>query len=104
LPTNTKINSILVVTKCRHQSHINILLYKAMCFILKITPSGLLRPKHEALHYAIGSSCVDSDFMTANVCIVQTQVNVFCKLNAKTNINKNNNLKYRGPNRAIQHM
>ena len=46
-----------------------------------MTSSDILRPKHEALYYAIPNSWVDSDFITANVYIVQAQLNVFCKFN-----------------------
>jgi hypothetical protein len=69
-----------------------------------MTSSGLPRPKHEALYYTIHNSCVDSDFMTANVYIVQTQLNVLCTLNTTTNNNKNNNLKYKDLTTAIQYM
>lgn len=61
-----------------------------------MTSSGILRPKHEALYYAIHNSCVDGDFMTVNVHIVKTQLNVFCELNKTTSNNKNNILTYKG--------
>ena len=69
-----------------------------------MTSSGLLMPKHVALYYAIHNSCVDSNYMTASVYILQTQLNVFCKLNTTTNNNKNNNLKYKDLKTEIQHM
>lgn len=59
----------------------------ATFFSLKMTSSDILRPKHEALYYAIPNCCVDSDFTTANICIVQAQLNVFCKFNITTNNN-----------------
>jgi len=58
-------------------SKLYIYIYKVTCFSPKMTSSSIPRPKHEALYYAIPDSCVDSDFMTANVYMVQTQLNVF---------------------------
>ena len=62
-------------------------MYIAMYFSPKMTSTDILRPKHEALFYAIHNSCVDSDFVTADVCIVQAQLNIFCEFNITANNN-----------------
>ena len=67
--------------------YIYIYIYITTCFSPKMTSSDILRPKHEALYYEIPNSCVDSDLMTANVCTVQAQLNVFYKFNITTNNN-----------------